>query len=112
MLLFWIKNSITQPGLQMPPSISNKKLKRREKPATPPKAASKRTERSPPKSVPQETPALETVSTSGYAIGDPISHPQFGDGAVTAIDGEKLTIQFADGRVKQILDYYVKRRSR
>jgi DNA helicase-2/ATP-dependent DNA helicase PcrA len=47
---------------------------------------------------------------SDYAIGDDVIHPQFGDGAVTAIEGEKLTIKFADGRVKQILDYYVKRR--
>ena len=28
---------------------------------------------------------------------------------MTAVDGEKLTIKFADGRVKQIVDYYVKR---
>jgi hypothetical protein len=92
--------------------MSNKKLKRREKPATSVRAASKRAERSPPKSVPQEIPALEIGSMSGYAIGDRKSHQQFGDGVFAAIDGEKLTIQFGDGRVKQILDYYVKRRPR
>jgi hypothetical protein len=31
---------------------------------------------------------------------------------VTAIDADKLTIKFADGQVKQIVDYYVKRRER
>jgi len=92
--------------------MSNKKLKRREKPATSVRAASKRAERSTPKSVPQEIPVLQIASMSGYAVGDRISHQQFGDGVVTGIDGEKLTIQFGDRRVKQILDYYVKRRPR
>ena len=32
------------------------------------------------------------------------------DGTVTDTESNKLTIKFADGRVKQILDYYVKRR--
>jgi hypothetical protein len=51
-----------------------------------------------------------SVGTSKYAVGDDVVHPQFGDGIVTDIDGDKLTIKFADGRVKQIVDYYVKRR--
>jgi DNA helicase-2/ATP-dependent DNA helicase PcrA len=51
-----------------------------------------------------------SVATSKYAVGDDVAHPQFGDGTVTDIEGDKLTINFADGRVKQILDYYVKRR--
>jgi hypothetical protein len=96
----------------MPRSTSKEHLKRREKRATLVKAASKKTERSPPESLPEQGPGLETLSMSGYAIGDPISHSQFGDGVITAIDGEKLTIKFTDGRVKQILDYYVKRRPR
>jgi hypothetical protein len=59
------------------------------------------------KSSDAERPAEKTT---GYAAGDRITHPQFGDGTVTAIDADKLTIKFADGRVKQIVDYYVKRR--
>jgi ATP-dependent DNA helicase UvrD/PcrA len=51
-----------------------------------------------------------SVVTSKYAVGDDVAHPQFGDGTIMDIDGEKLTINFADGRTKQILDYYVKRR--
>ena len=43
-------------------------------------------------------------------IGDFVSHRQFGDGRVTAIDGGTLTITFVDQQVRQILDYYVKRR--
>jgi DNA helicase-2/ATP-dependent DNA helicase PcrA len=54
----------------------------------------------------------DTSTTPGYAIGDRVSHQQFGGGVITALDGEKLTIKFGDGRTKQIIDYYVKRRSK
>jgi DNA helicase-2/ATP-dependent DNA helicase PcrA len=58
---------------------------------------------------PPPTPAA-TVHTSKYTIGDHVSHPIFGEGTVTGIDGEKLTIQFADNVVKQIIEGYVSRR--
>jgi hypothetical protein len=47
---------------------------------------------------------------SAFAIGDHISHPQFGDGTVTGIDEAKLTISFASRGIKQIIDYYVRHR--
>jgi hypothetical protein len=53
-----------------------------------------------------------TVKASDYTVGDFVSHPMFGYGTVTAVDANKLTIEFKDGRVKQIVDYYVKRRPR
>jgi hypothetical protein len=62
---------------------------------------------------PAKSSAADTapiVSTSKWAVGDEVVHPQFGDGTITDIEGAKLTINFADGRTKQILDYYVKRR--
>jgi hypothetical protein len=46
----------------------------------------------------------------GYVAGDLVSHPLFGDGAVTAIDDDKLTIDFVDRGVKQIVHDYVERR--
>jgi hypothetical protein len=49
------------------------------------------------------------VATTKYAVGDDVIHPQFGDGTVTDIEGDKLTIKFAGDRMKQIVDYYVKR---
>ncbi len=52
------------------------------------------------------------VDAAGYAVGIKITHPQFGDGTVTAVEVDKLTIKFRDGRVRQILNYYVKRRDR
>jgi PcrA/UvrD tudor domain len=47
---------------------------------------------------------------SAFAIGDHVSHLQFGEGTVTEIDGRKLTIDFANRGTKQIVDDYVKRR--
>lgn len=46
---------------------------------------------------------------SPFAIGDDITHPQFGEGTVTEIEGAKLTINFASRGTKQIIDDYVKR---
>ena len=44
---------------------------------------------------------------SKYTVGDQISHPMFGDGTVTAITANKLTIEFPDSVTKQIVDGYV-----
>ena len=52
------------------------------------------------------------VEATGYSVGMLVSHPQFGEGTVMAVDADKLTIKFDDGRIKQIVDYYVKRRER
>jgi hypothetical protein len=64
-----------------------------------------------------KTPAAPKAPTppaaayvSGYAVGDQISHPIFGDGTVTAIDQNKLTIEFPGNVTKQIIDGYVKHR--
>jgi hypothetical protein len=48
---------------------------------------------------------------SAFAIGDHISHPQFGGGTVTQIDAAKLMIKFASCGTKQIIDSYVERRT-
>ena len=47
---------------------------------------------------------------SAFAIGDHITHSQFGEGTVTEIDDAKLTINFASRGTKQIIDYYVQQR--
>jgi len=59
--------------------------------------------------LPEASCAPEQAKQSIFAIGDPVSHPHFGDGSVTAIDSGTLTIAFADHQMRQILDYYVKR---
>jgi hypothetical protein len=40
--------------------------------------------------------AAAVAEPSKYAIGDRVSHPMFADGTVTAIDANKLTIEFAN----------------
>jgi hypothetical protein len=45
---------------------------------------------------------------SKYAVGDQVSHPMFGDGIVTAIDVDKLTIEFRNKVTKLILADYVR----
>jgi hypothetical protein len=58
-----------------------------------------------------KTPAPPAAAyVSGYSVGDQISHPMFGDGTVTAIDQNKLTIEFPGNVTKQIIDGYVKHR--
>jgi expansin (peptidoglycan-binding protein) len=52
-----------------------------------------------------------TAYASKYTVGDHISHPIFGHGTVTAIDENKLTIEFPKSVTKQIIDSYVTRRN-
>jgi hypothetical protein len=53
---------------------------------------------------------LAPAYVSDYAVGDHISHAMFGDGTVTAIDANKLTIDFPQSITKQIIDGYVTHR--
>jgi hypothetical protein len=46
-----------------------------------------------------------------FAVGDHISHPMFGNGIVTGIDQNKLTIEFSENVIKEIVVGYVKRQS-
>ena len=59
------------------------------------------------KGPPAERPVMGAVS---FEVGTKVSHPMFGDGTVLAVEEGKLIIKFKDGRVKKIVDYYVKRR--
>ena len=89
----------------MPRTTAKKPLKKpRSKNAKP--AATAADEQAHPQ---EERPSLKAT---GYAVDDLVSHPMFGDGTVTAVEPDKLTIEFKDGRVKQIVDSYVKRRAR
>ena len=82
-----------------------------KKPAKPrTSAANSPTSQKPTKAQrPRPSPAA-AVHTSKYAVGDHVSHPIFGEGKVTTIDGEKLTIQFLNNVVKQIIEGYVTHR--
>ncbi len=45
---------------------------------------------------------------SAYEVGNKVSHPMFGDGKVTAIADEQLSIAFTGGD-KVVLDSFVKK---
>ena len=44
---------------------------------------------------------------SKYTVGDQITHPMFGNGTVTEIHANKLTIEFPHNVIKQIVDDFV-----
>ena len=58
----------------------------------------------------EAAPSSLAPSVSEYTVGAQIFHPMFGEGTVTALDGDKLTIKFADTITKQIRADFVKPR--
>lgn len=48
------------------------------------------------------------ILTSEYSIGDRVFHDKFGYGAVTAIDGNKLMIDFEMGSSRKVMESFVK----
>ena len=46
---------------------------------------------------------------SDFAIGDRVFHQKFGNGNVTAVDGNKLTIAFDKAGEKRVVDSFVER---
>ena len=79
-------------------------VKKKPAPATPPKVTrAKKT----------DTVAVvaPVVHVSAFHVGSRVSHPTFGDGVVTAIMRDQLTIKFAGGD-KVVLDSYVKAKAK
>jgi DNA helicase II / ATP-dependent DNA helicase PcrA len=74
-----------------------------------------RTSRSPtpqrrlPLTIEGELIAKSTGTTSAFALGDRVFHQKFGNGNITAIDGNKLTIQFDKAGQKRVVDSFVER---
>ncbi|MFO1185650.1 MAG: UvrD-helicase domain-containing protein [Bauldia sp.] len=64
-----------------------------------------------PLSIEGELVAKSVVGgASPFTCGDRVFHQKFGPGDVTAIDGNKLTIQFDKAGEKRVLDSFVERR--
>jgi DNA helicase-2/ATP-dependent DNA helicase PcrA len=51
----------------------------------------------------------KSAATSSFSVGDRVFHIKFGNGNVTAIDGNKLTIQFDKAGEKRVVDSFVER---
>jgi DNA helicase II / ATP-dependent DNA helicase PcrA len=64
----------------------------------------------PPLTIEGELVAKSTGTVSDYTIGDRVFHQKFGNGNVTAVDGNKLVVQFDRAGEKRVVDNYVQRR--
>ena len=63
----------------------------------------------PPLTLEGELVAKSTGTVSEYTIGDRVFHQKFGNGHVTAVDGNKLVVQFDRAGEKRVVDSYVQR---
>jgi DNA helicase-2/ATP-dependent DNA helicase PcrA len=62
-----------------------------------------------PLTIEGELIAKSTGTASAFTLGDRVFHQKFGNGNVTAIDGNKLTIQFDRAGEKRVVDSFVER---
>jgi DNA helicase-2/ATP-dependent DNA helicase PcrA len=62
-----------------------------------------------PLTIEGELVAKSTGTISAFTPGDRVFHQKFGNGNVTAVDGNKLTIQFDKAGEKRVVDSFVER---
>ncbi|MCC6776068.1 MAG: UvrD-helicase domain-containing protein [Hyphomicrobiales bacterium] len=62
-----------------------------------------------PMTIEGELVAKSTGTVSDFAVGDRVFHQKFGNGNVTAIDGNKLIVAFDKAGEKRVVDSFVER---
>ena len=62
-----------------------------------------------PLTIEGELVAKSTGAVSDFAVGDRVFHQKFGNGNVTGVDGNKLTIAFDKAGEKRVVDSFVER---
>jgi DNA helicase-2/ATP-dependent DNA helicase PcrA len=62
-----------------------------------------------PLTIEGELTARSSGPVSDFAVGDRVFHLKFGNGNVTAVDGNKLSIQFDKAGEKRVVDSFVER---
>ena len=62
-----------------------------------------------PLTIEGELVAKSTGTVSDFGVGDRVFHIKFGNGDVTAVDGNKLTILFDKAGEKRVVDSFVER---
>jgi DNA helicase-2/ATP-dependent DNA helicase PcrA len=67
--------------------------------------------RADPLTIEGELVAKSTGAASAFRRGDRVFHQKFGNGNVTVVDGNKLTIQFDKAGEKRVVDSFVERSS-
>ena len=65
--------------------------------------------RSKPLTIEGELVAKSTGAVSAFEVGARVFHQKFGNGNVTAVDGNKLTIRFDKAGEKRVVDSFVER---
>ncbi|HLH94014.1 MAG TPA: UvrD-helicase domain-containing protein [Xanthobacteraceae bacterium] len=65
--------------------------------------------RSSPLTIEGELVARSSGPASAFAVGDRVFHLKFGNGNVTAVDGNKLSIHFDQAGEKRVVDSFVER---
>ena len=83
-------------------------LKRNDTASPRPRAPKRETRRA-PLTIEGELVAKSTGTTSQFAVGQRVFHQKFGNGNVTAVDGNKLTINFDKAGEKRVVDSFVER---
>jgi DNA helicase-2/ATP-dependent DNA helicase PcrA len=68
-----------------------------------------RAKRRTPLTIEGELVAKSTGIASQFAVGDRVFHQKFGNGNVTLVDGNKLTIRFDKAGEKRVVDSFVER---
>ncbi len=63
--------------------------------------------RASPLTIEGELVAKSTGAASSFAVGERVFHQKFGNGNVTAVDGNKLTIHFDKAGEKRVVDSFV-----
>jgi DNA helicase-2/ATP-dependent DNA helicase PcrA len=77
--------------------------------ATRPAPAKAKEKRRTPLTIEGELVAKSTGTVSAFTTGDRVFHQKFGNGSVTHIEGNKLTIQFDKAGEKRVVDSFVER---
>ena len=62
-----------------------------------------------PLTIEGELVAKSTGATSSFTVGERVFHLKFGNGNVTAVEGNKLTIRFDKAGEKRVVDSFVER---
>jgi DNA helicase-2/ATP-dependent DNA helicase PcrA len=62
-----------------------------------------------PLTIEGELVAKSTGAASSFDVGARVFHQKFGNGNVTAVDGNKLTIKFDKAGEKRVVDSFVER---
>jgi DNA helicase-2/ATP-dependent DNA helicase PcrA len=62
-----------------------------------------------PLTIEGELVAKSSAAAASFTIGERVFHLKFGNGNVTAVDGNKLTIHFDKAGEKRVVDSFVER---